>query len=69
MSKATPAKRKYKKQYYKKHQSYGLFNSHSRYSIRECRLIFEHNVSDIELAKLLNRSLMAIQIKRVRLNK
>lgn len=69
MPKQTSAKRKYKKKYYKKHQSYNLFNSHSRYTDKECKMILKHDITDVELAKLIHRSLISIQIKRVRLNK
>lgn len=69
MPKQTPARKRYKKKYYKKYQSYNLFNSHSRYSDKECKMILVHDMTDIELAKLLHRSLMSIQIKRVRLKK
>ncbi len=69
MSYQTPARRRYKKKYYKKHQSYNLFNSHSRYTDYECKMILKHDMTDVELAKKLHRSLMSIQIKRVRLNK
>lgn len=69
MSKITSAKRKQKKRYYKKHSIYGRFNSYSRYDNKECEMILNHNITDIELAKLLHRSLTSIQVKRVRLKK
>ncbi len=68
MSYQTPCRRRYKKRYYKRHQ-YGNLNGYGRYTVMECKMILEHNVSDVELARLLGRSLMAIQIKRLRLNK
>lgn len=69
MSKATPAKRRGKKKYYKKHSIYGKINRFRRYHNLECRMILNHNISDIALAMLLGRSLISIQIKRVRLKK
>ncbi len=66
MSKATPAKRRWKKGYYKRHQIHNL-NSHGRFDNDECRMILNHNIPDVRLAEILGRSLMSIQIKRVRL--
>lgn len=68
MPKQTLARKRYKKKYYKKHQIYNS-NGYNRYSDYACKMILKHEMTDVELAKLLNRSLMSIQVKRVRLNK
>lgn len=42
---------------------------YNHYTTKECRLILGHKIPDIELAKILKRSVQAIQIMRCRLKK
>lgn len=44
-------------------------NGYNYYTMKECRLILEHKMPDIELAKILKRSVQAIQIMRCRLKR
>ena len=57
--------REQKKRYYDK-TAYAK-NGGARYTKKEIELILNHEISDHELAKMLNRSVKAIQIKRSRL--
>lgn len=44
-------------------------NSRQPYTLKEMELILDHNITDTELAKMLGRSVLSIQIKRSRLKK
>lgn len=44
-------------------------NSRQPYTQKEMELILDHNITDTELAKMLGRSVLSIQIKRSRLKK
>lgn len=62
------SRKEQKIRYYKKHSKHNIF-SKIQYTDDECKMILAHDMNDVYLAKTLGRSLMAIQIKRVRLNK
>ena len=57
---------KQKARYYKKHSAYDK-RSRIRYTQIEEAMIINKDLSDVELAKLLKRSLAAIQLKRIKL--
>lgn len=56
-----------KNRYYRKHQK--LNASKKIYTDDEIKLIMTHDICDVELSKILNRSVMAIQVKRSKINK
>ena len=61
------ARRKFNKRYYARTQ-YAV-NHYKRWTEEELRLVLAHEVSDTDLAKLLNRSVGAIQRIRWRFKK
>lgn len=56
-----------RKRYYRKTQN--AENKGSRYTLKEIEMILDRKYSDLELSKLLGRSMQAIQGKRCRLRK
>lgn len=61
-------KKKQSKKYYDTH-SRNATNSKKQYTPEEIELIIKHEISDVELSKILGRSVNAIQVKRSKLNK
>ncbi len=59
---------RHKKKYYKKHSIYDHC-SNRRYTARESIIVRDHAIPDIDIAKMLGRSLIAIQIKRYNMKK
>lgn len=57
-----------RKKNYEKGRRYSR-SGYNHYTMKECRLILGHKIPDIELAKMLKRSVQAIQIMRCRLKK
>ena len=41
----------------------------SRYTVKECEMVLEHSIPDVELSKIIHHSVESIQIKRSRLLK
>lgn len=62
------AKNRRKKRYYTKH-AIGKEHRYKRYNEEEIQLILKHEMTDVELSKILGRSVEAIQIKRSNLKK
>jgi hypothetical protein len=60
--------KKQQDRYYKKH-SHNNFNSQKKYTEGECKTILMHSECDWKTAKKMQRTLHAIQLKRVRLLK
>ena len=64
----TPNRRAGKKRYYIKHRKYNG-NNNTRWMPWECAMLLQHNIPDVQLSKILSRSLAALHVKRVRLVK
>ncbi len=56
---------KYNKQYYARTRRYG----YSKWTEEMDKIVLEHNITDTEISKLINKSVMAIQVRRCRLKK
>ena len=61
-------RKKQHERYYKKNKVHDR-NKYIKYTDLECKWILEHNTTDVEFARMIGKSLMAIQCKRVRLVK
>ena len=59
---------KEKRKYYKQFEV-GAYNNRQRYTIREINMIIDKKYSDRVIAEKIKRTVKAIQVKRVRLNK
>ena len=57
-----------KRRYYKQFEV-GAYNNRQRYTIREINMIIDKKYSDRVIAEKIKRTVKAIQVKRVRLNK
>ena len=66
--KNTPARKASKKRYYIKHRKHDR-NRHVRWTEGECRLLLDHSMLDVQLSKMLGRSLQALHVKRAGLMK
>lgn len=67
MTHGTPeSRKKQRNRYYRKHSAYDR-NSYTDYSDNDCAIILNHDISDVQIAKKIRRSVKAIQIKRGRL--
>lgn len=61
--KALKARNRWRKNNYTKGRKYSTSKG-KRYTIEEVKLVLDHSIPDIELAKLLKRSVQSIQTKR-----